>query len=119
MDIRIEPDGHGRYIIACPPEITWSARVDLSETLQAAVGDEQLTGVIVDLQKTTYINSAGLGAIFSLRKHVIERDAAIVVARPQPSIVRLLQTINLSALIPVTSTLDDARRRLESDAAPS
>lgn len=119
MNCRIESEGEGRYRIVCPEEMAWSARVDLTDTLREAMNSQTLKGVIVDLDETTYINSAGLGAIFSLRKFALEQGAGIVLARPQPAIVRLFQTVNLPALMTVTDTLEQARQKLDEPPAES
>jgi anti-anti-sigma factor len=65
---------------------------------------------VLDLAEVTYINSAGIGAIFSLRKYAMEADARLVVARPRPAIQRMLKTVNLPELIPMVDSLDKARQ---------
>ena len=112
MDVTIKTDGESRYIIACPRHMEWNARVDLVEALQAATKDQPARGVIVDLAEVSYINSAGLGAIFALRKFVEQCGGAIVVARPNVTIARLLRTVNLAALVPVTDSIEQARASL-------
>jgi anti-anti-sigma factor len=71
--------------------------------------------VVLDLDGVTYINSAGLGAIFVLRKFAMEAGAKLVLARPTAAIRRLLDTANIPTLIPVTDDLDEARRVLAGD----
>ena len=113
MDITITPDGDGRYIIACPQEMDWNARISLVDTLTEQTDGEKLTGVIVDLEGVQYISSAGLGALFSLRKHLMSVEAGLVVSRPNVTIARLLETVNLRALVAITDTLDQARKALD------
>lgn len=112
MDVTIKADGESRYIITCPHHMEWNARVDLIESLKAATQDQPVCGVIVDLAEVSYINSAGLGAIFALRKFVEQSGGAVAVARPNVTIARLLRTVNLAALIPVTDSLEQARASL-------
>jgi anti-sigma B factor antagonist len=113
MDVTVKPDGEARYIISCPDLMEWHARVDLVEALKSATKDNPIAGVILDLNQVSYINSAGLGAIFALRKHAKGVGAQVVVARPNATISRLLTTVNLSALMPVAESLEEARALLE------
>ena len=87
----------------------WDARMDIVGAVQRAANGKCVRCVILDLENVRYINSAGLGAIFALRQHAIRDKAKVVVARPSAAIRRLLNTINLPALMPVVATLDEAR----------
>lgn len=110
MEVTIIPDGEGRFIVSCPEQMEWQARMDLVGMVKESVGDKTMRGIVVDLHKTNYINSAGLGAIFGLYKYVSKSGGKIVVARPGPRIARLLHTVNLPALMPVTNDLAEARK---------
>jgi anti-sigma B factor antagonist len=109
MDVNIRHDDGGVFVIECPPEMEWSVRVDLVSMLTEKVGQEQISGVILDLGEVNYINSAGLGAVFALRKFAMNNGSPIVIARPKPGIQRMLKTVNLPELIPVADTLADAK----------
>ena len=119
MDVLVKTDGELRYILSCPDQMEWNARVDLVEALKAATSGQIFHSVIVDLDKVSFINSAGLGAIFALRKYAKELGANVAVARPGPAISRLLQAVNLPALLPVAMTLEAARQSLQEPANPS
>jgi anti-anti-sigma factor len=109
MNFDIQSEGGGVYVISCPEQIEWRARGDLPDAFAEKVGEKKLEGLIIDLGNVTYINSAGLGAIFALHQHARDRGGKLAIARPQPSIRRLLDTVNVPKLIPVTETVDDAR----------
>jgi anti-anti-sigma factor len=112
MDVSIKHEGDSLYIITCPSRMEWNARTDLVESLKTAAGGQPPRGVIVDLVDVSYINSAGLGAIFALRKYVEQAGGATAVARPNVTIARLLRTVNLAALMPVADSLEQARASL-------
>jgi len=125
MDVKVECEG-GRYTVICPAEMGWESRVDLVEATQAAVAegeDEPMAspfdGVIVDLGAVEHINSAGIGAIFTLRKFAVERGGTLAVWRPRATVARVLNVVNLPALIPVVQDHDAACRALETTAALS
>lgn len=75
------------------------------------------SGIILDLDGVDYLNSAGIGSIFALRKYARANGAELVIARPRATVRRLLETVNLPALIPVTGDLDEARKQLENSLA--
>ena len=114
MDVCVSAEREGLFLIACPEQMEWPARRDLVETFRAATAGQDVRGAIIDLHQVTHINSAGLGAIFALRRHLADIAAPLVVARPSVAISRLLTIVNLPALIPVVDTLDQARSRLDS-----
>ncbi len=118
MTVTVTHEGDGRYLIACPAQMEWRARIDLVGAVETAVARHvPLRGIILDLQQVTFINSPGLGAIFLLHRHARDSGAGMVIARPGVSITRLLTTVNVPALMPVTATLDDARATLDQPAS--
>jgi len=109
VQILVQPDTEGAYVLSCAGSTEWRNPVDLVAAFDPVGGGKPLRGLILDLQGIQYINSAGLGAIFALRKYAAQAGGALVITRPSASILRLLNTINLPTLIPVTETLDQAR----------
>jgi anti-anti-sigma factor len=116
MQASITPDREGRFIVSCPVEMEWLVRADLVEAFKSATKGQAVQGVIIDMGGVAFINSAGLGAIFSLRKHLKGLGAAMVMARPSVTITRLLTTVNMPALVPVADSMEQARRQLASPA---
>ncbi len=96
--------GQGRFLLKCPSEMAWRARVELVDSLTAATGGQTPIDLILDLGGVDFLNSAGIGAVFSIRKHVVDRGGRVVACGARPVIRRLLATVNLPALVP---TLDD------------
>lgn len=61
---------------------------------------EHLTGppgslVVVDLAGLTFIDSSGLGAIHAARRKAIEDGGNLVVCRPNPAVLRVLEITGL------------------------
>ncbi len=95
----------------------WRARVDLVDALRAGLAGQALRELIVSLEGVDYLNSAGIGAIFSLRQYLSQAGAKMVVCGANPTIARLLNTVNLPQLIPVVGDVAAARELLEHDRA--
>jgi anti-sigma B factor antagonist len=51
--------------------------------------------VVVDLLALTFIDSSGLGAIHAARRKVIEDGGNLVVCRPNPAVLRVLEITGL------------------------
>lgn len=111
----IQEEAPGRFVIACTDQLGWQARVDLVEELQKAADGKSLSAIILDLDKVEFVNSAGLGAIFTLRKYAQQAGAQLIIARAPATILRLFRTVNLPALVPLANSLEDARARLTSN----
>lgn len=115
---RVEPCGEGRFVLHCPAEMAWRARTELVEVLAASTGPDGPAAIILDLARVEFLNSAGIGAVFSVRKYVVEGGGQLVVCNAKPSVVRLLATVNLPALIPMVSDLDRAHDFLDRVGGP-
>ena len=109
IQILVSLDTEGVYLMRCGGNTEWRNPVDLVAAFDPVAGGKSLRGAILDLHGIQYINSAGLGQMFALRKYIAQAGGTLVVARPSASIIRLLNTINLPTLIPVTETLELAR----------
>ncbi len=112
MEFDVQRDEDGIVTVSCPQPMEWRAREGLVDAFNQATGDAPCKGVIVDLKNVEYISSAGLGALFLLRKTAEGRQAATVLARPNPSVQRLLKTARIQEIIPVASDLTEARTKL-------
>ena len=105
---RVESCAEGRFILRCPAEMAWRARTELVEALVASAGHVAPAEVILDLKGVEFLNSAGIGALFSVRRHVTDRGGQVVLCNAKPTVVRLLSTVNVPAVIPIVSDLDEA-----------
>ena len=109
----VESIGQGRFLLKCPSEMAWRARVELVESLTETTGGQMPIEVILDLGGVDFLNSAGIGAIFSVRKHVVDGGGTVVICNARPVIRRLLATVNLPALVPTLTDAGEARRFLD------
>ena len=101
---RVESCGSGRFVLKCRAEMAWRARTELVDFLVESFGQTRVKELILDLGSVAYLNSAGIGAIFVLRNHVIGDGGAMAICNVKPAVGRLLTAVNLQALIPI---LDD------------
>jgi len=95
-------------VLAWPSEVTSEAVETLEREAGATLGDAG-TALVVDLTKTTFLSSSGLGLLVRTGKRLAERGGGLAVAHPQPSVARLLRAVGLDAVIPSFSSVAAAR----------
>jgi len=108
MAIEVQSRGAGRFLISCTGELEWTARTDIVELFQAQMGEESLSMVVLDLTRVSYINSAGIGAIFSLRQYIHNLGGDFVITRPTPSVERILSVAGVLKIITVIESVETA-----------
>jgi len=64
--------------------------------------------VVLDMAGVQFLDSAGLGALVVLGKKALERDAALVAARPSAAVLESLRLARLGDFLPVLPTLEAA-----------
>lgn len=65
------------------------------QPLLSIVADEPRCGTCrVHTDEVTFIDCAGVGALGSLQRHIVDHDAIFELARPGPPVARLLQLID-------------------------
>jgi anti-anti-sigma factor len=115
MDLQVKSDEPGVYTVYCPEQMEWRARGGLVDKVSEACGEDEVRGIIVDLGNVTFLSSAGIGALFNLHEFAKSHDAGLVIARPRPTIQRLLNTVKLPDLIPTVKSIDAARSQIDGD----
>jgi anti-anti-sigma factor len=103
-------------VLAMPTEVTLENLPDLQKQADALVG-ETARGLVVDLGKTMFMSSSGLGMLVKTGMKLRERGGSIALARPMPVIQRLLFAVGLDAVLPAFPTMAEATAHAERGAA--
>ncbi len=124
MDMHSTWEGDRRLLAACSGDISFDDRDSLAariiEEADRRLGPGAPFDLILDIENVGFVNSAGLGALFQLRKALEERAARLAIANVPPTLARLFSTVGLDRYVPCVNTLAQARRSLEADpSAPS
>ncbi len=95
-------------IVVIEGEIDASNAPEISTWLRDALNN-QGTLLLVDLTETTYLDSAGINALFKLGLELHERQQQLhlVVAAPSP-VARLIAIVGLNEAVPTHPTRDAA-----------
>jgi len=81
---------------------------DLREQLLGTVGNEDL-GLVVDLTRTSYIDSVGVSLLFELAERLSERQLHLAIVLSEKGLVgRVLTIVNLNSVARIHPTVDEA-----------
>lgn len=72
-----------------------------------------ISHIVIDAEKTDYISSEGLHALFTLHRSLTSSGGLLVVARPTREVKSLFQVLQLSEHMPVTETLEQGIQAAE------
>jgi len=72
------------------------------DSARAALSDEQ-RNIEVDLSQTTFVDSAGLGALIALHKTARSRQGAVRLLDPQPQVRQLLELTRMHHLFEIAT----------------
>lgn len=74
------------------------------------------TGLVVDLSQVTYLDSSGVHLVFDLAERLGARQQRLALVVPEESrIRRVLDLVNVRAVLPVTGTADEAVTAVRTD----
>lgn len=84
---------------------------DLNATNAAGFRDETRaalnTGTItleVDLSRTTFLDSSGLGALIALHKTMVSRGGSLRIIKPTPTVLQILELTRLHRVFEIVET---------------
>lgn len=101
-------------VVLWPVEVTTEAVAGLEREANSALGASG-RALVVDLMRTTFLSSGGLGLLVRTGKALAERGGGLALARPQASVGRLLRAVGLDAVIPSFGSVEAATSHLSAD----
>ena len=81
-------------------------RLDLLAMIDAYA--PEVSGLIIDMANTRFIDSAGLRALLVVRARAVELEAALWIAAPNEDVRRFLSLVDIAGTIPVFDSVDTA-----------
>ena len=76
------------------------------------IHDHGNVNVILDMQSVSYANSTALGALVTQADAFREAGGALVLLNPQPKVNLVIEMLGLDAILPVLTSVDEARAHL-------
>jgi anti-sigma B factor antagonist len=107
--VRITEERHGQTAIAAIEGEIDSSNVDEIRERVRATLTNQSEALLIDLEHTTYIDSAGINLLFSIGTELGGRQQRLLlVVAPQSNIARMLSITGLDAAVPTYPTRAEA-----------
>lgn len=76
--------------------------------LHAARGTHAARGVILDLSGLDYVDSSGLGVLFSIKKELEDRGKTLMLVNLQKSVTTALQLVRMEKAFPIYANVEAA-----------
>ena len=107
LDITTEEAGASVAVVALAGEIDLYTCPEFKQELLRVIADGA-TLVVVDLTKTTFIDSTALGVIIRGVERLKQRDGRLVVVCADPNIVKIFEVTGLNRIFSVYDSRDEA-----------
>ncbi len=73
-----------------------------------ALSQERCLKVVIDMEKTLYLDSSGCGGLVSSLKTLLNNNADMKIARPTPRVIEILQLTRLHRVFEIHDSLESA-----------
>jgi anti-anti-sigma factor len=90
-------------------DVLGAQAIDMKFTALTAT---QKAHVLVDMSEVSFLASLGMRTLLSSAKALSNRGGHMVLYKPQPNVLDVLETSGISSLIPVCNDLEEAKRVL-------
>jgi anti-anti-sigma factor len=105
----------GVTVVRVDPVLTYEAGAALLDAVK--LGDRASTRWVLDMRRVSYIDSAGLGALLAVYRHLSSRGGGLRLVRLGPRGQRLLAMTALGDILLSFETEDEARASFAEPAA--
>ncbi|MBN2445631.1 MAG: STAS domain-containing protein [Phycisphaerae bacterium] len=103
----------GCLVLTCDGNISWEDRDTLAGTLEEHLHRlPAVIGVVMDMQRVEYVNSAGLGALFQIVQRLRGRGGNLAFTGLATPVKRLFHAVGLDRVTTIAENVDSAVERL-------
>ncbi len=100
-------EGSDIVVIDIPRRLTSEISGDLKKLMKKLI-EQGKYKIVMNLEKTKYLDSSGLGAIVSKIAATRSKKGDIRLAAPQQTIIDLLELTHINQIVKVFPTVDEA-----------
>ncbi|QGV77117.1 STAS domain-containing protein [Streptomyces ficellus] len=105
VGIEVRPAGVG--VLTVRGELDYDG-VPLFDEAVGSVRAEGVHRLLLDLSDLTFMDSSGVNAFLRVQRDARAEGGWLRLANPQPSVLRLIELVGLTAAIPLYDTVGDA-----------
>jgi anti-sigma B factor antagonist len=105
----------GVAVIATEERLDALVAPDLKETVRKLVEESSLTKIVIDLDKTKFIDSSGCGALVASLRVLMKNNGDMKIARPTAQAKSLFELTRLHRVFEIFEDIDAALRSFSHD----
>jgi anti-sigma B factor antagonist len=110
MDLKIRKSGQN-YIIDIAGEMDLYNSYKLKELVTKLL-EKKVERFIINLENVDYIDSSGIGALICICLTIEKMGLKLFMTNIHGSVKKVIELLKLVGYFPITSTIDDALRRM-------
>src|SRR4051812_31665163 len=112
-ELGISIDGDEDIVVArITGEIDLASADTVGSELAAAVPNRAL-GLVLDLSRTSYLDSSGVSLVFELAERLRRRQQQLRLVVPEDApLRRVLRIVNAADVVPITGSVDEAAAQI-------
>ena len=95
-------------VIAIDGNIVADGAYELNQYVMPFLNNKAVKGIVLNLQKSTYMDSSGIGIVVKIFKTLKARGAKFVLCQIHPKFKEVLKTVQLLDLFTVCETEEEA-----------
>lgn len=108
LDIRQEAPSEGTRVVALRGELDVATVPTFRDALTPAADDPEVHTLVVDLVEVTFIDSTGLMTLLNILRRLVRREARLVIACSNPTVLRLFEATRTDATFEIVPTREQA-----------
>ena len=102
-----EPNKEGDYqIVRFAGEFDKAGHMGIRDELSSVVKEFNLKNMIFDFTDLKFINSESIGYLIEIHTHLVKRDKALILVKPDAHVKEVLKTIGIDEVIPMYASLE-------------
>lgn len=107
--IKIEEKSSG-IILSLKGQFIGGDETDKLREALVGIAQQKKNNLVIDLAKTTYLNSTALGVLISAHANFVKREGKIILCNVNKSIQNIFVITKLSLVFTIVETLDEANK---------
>jgi anti-sigma B factor antagonist len=104
---QLRPDEH-TCVLALRGELDVATVPDFREVLTEVCDDDAVSLVVIDLVEVTFVDSTGLMTLLNALRRLVRRQARLVLACSNPTVLRLFEATRTDATFEIVPTREQA-----------
>lgn len=106
LDLRVQHFDN-RAVVHVGGEVDLDTCPQLRDALAALV-DQGIYQVVVDLERVTFLDSSGIGVLVSAYRRIREHGGSLGLFAPSEKVRRVLELTRVTTLLPICTELEEA-----------